>query len=742
MGSFLSRLRISTKLSLAFGLGAALLACVSLWQVNAVREDGQEIIQLFENRMVPIRQLKLVSDAYVLDIANTARLVRGGALPPEQGLQKVRQARANIKRDWAAYHSSFQVAEQEARVQETERLMAQAEPLLDYLEVLFYSEDLPRLDRFLDQSLVPVRDSIVEQLNQLSRQQEMAGRDQVQASTQRVKRAQAVAISIILAGFLLALILGRLIAKDLGWKINQIVAGMRAAADGDLKHIVMLEGRDEFADMASELNRGIDRLRQAMLALAKDARMLRESEAKAQAANRAKSAFLSNMSHELRTPLNAIIGYAQLMHRNPDRTTKDQDQLRHILHAGEHLLSLINDVLSISKIESGGLALRPAPFSTAQFFHALRALFELRASGKGIGFELDVEPGFPDYLVGDEGKLRQVLVNLIGNAVKFTDSGFVALRAAYHAGLATFEVRDTGPGISEADLKRLFEQFFQAETNQRAAEGTGLGLHISRALVRLMGGDLTAESRLDVGSTFSFQVALPEAEQAMELEGKGEVLGMEPGQKPFVLLVVDDREENRDLLTQLFGSVGFAVHTANEGRQALEVFAQQRPDFVWMDLRMPGMDGFEAIARLRELEASQGLARTPVIAISASVFDLDKASVQQHGFDDFLGKPFRESALFEMLTTYLGVRFLRRAESPTPSASAGPPLEGLARLEPEWRAAFREAVASGDTPEALVLAERVEDAALAQQLRQMIKAYRLEELLSALDLESPDASAP
>jgi signal transduction histidine kinase/ActR/RegA family two-component response regulator len=733
MGSFFSRLRISTKLSLAFGLGAALLACVSLWQVNAVREDGQEIIQLFENRMVPIRQLKLVSDAYVLDIANTARLVRGGTLPPEQGLQKVRQARTAIKRDWAAYRSSFQLTEEHARVLETERLMAQAEPLLDYLEVLFYSADLPRLDRFLDQSLVPVRDSIVEQLNQLSRQQEMAGREQVLASSQRVKRAQALAIGIILAGFLLALILGRVIAKDLGWKINQIVAGMRAAADGNLNHIVMLEGRDEFADMASELNRGIDRLREAMLALAKDAKMLRASEAKAQAANRAKSAFLSNMSHELRTPLNAIIGYAQLMNRNPERTAKDQDQLRHILHAGEHLLSLINDVLSLSKIESGGLVLRTAPFSSAQFFYALRSLFELRANSKGIGFELDVQPGFPECLEGDEGKLRQVLVNLIGNAVKFTDAGLVTLRATYHAGLASFEVRDTGSGISEADLRRLFEQFFQADTNQQAAEGTGLGLHISRALVRLMGGDLTVESRVSEGSTFSFQVALPESEQVMELEGGGEVLGLEPGQKPFTLLVVDDREENRDLLTQLFVSVGFAVHAASDGRQALETFKQQRPDLVWMDLRMPGMDGFEAVARMREIERAEGLGRTPVIAISASVFDLDKASVQEQGFDDFLGKPFRESALFDLLTAHLGVRFVRRAKRQDAPGPSGPSLDGLRNLDPAWRGAFREAVTSGDTPEALALVEKVEDAGLGQQLRQMIKAYCLEELLSALD---------
>ncbi|MDE3246411.1 MAG: response regulator, partial [Acidobacteriota bacterium] len=526
---------------------------------------------------------------------------------------------------------------------------------------------------------------------------------------------------------------GRIIAKDLGMKIAQIVAGMRAAADGDLKHMVVVEGRDEFAQMASELNRGVDRLRESMVALAKDAQMLRVSEANAQAANRAKSAFLSNMSHELRTPLNAIIGYAQLMNRNPDRTTKDQDQLRHILHAGEHLLSLINDVLSISKIESGGLALRTAPFSTAGFFHALRALFELRANSKGIIFELDVQPGFPEFLEGDEGKLRQVLVNLIGNAIKFTEAGFVTLSATYHEGLARFEVRDTGPGISEADLQRLFEQFFQAETNQRAAEGTGLGLHISRALVRLMGGDLSAESRVDEGSTFAFQVALPESERALELEGRGEVLGLEPDQKSFTLLVVDDREENRDLLTQLFQSVGFSVHAAKDGREALEAWSTVRPDLIWMDLRMPDMDGFEATARLRDRERAEGRERTPVIAISASVLDLDKAAVQALGFDDFLGKPFKESELFDLLSEHLGVRFLRRAGIQQPANASAPSLEGLARLDPEWRLAFRDAVASGDTPEALALLENIKDAELAPLLRQMVKAYRLEELLTALD---------
>lgn len=739
MGSLLSRLRISTKLSLAFGLGAALLACVSLWQVDAVRRDGLEIISLFENRMVPIRQLKLVSDAYVLDIVNTARLVQGGTLPPEQGLQKVRQARAKIKRDWAAYRSSFQITQEQADVAEAERLMAQADPLLDYLEVLFYATDLPRLEHFLDQGLVPIRDAIVGQLNQLSRQQELAGREQVQASSSRVKRAQTIAISIILAGFLMALLLGRIIAKDLGRKITQIVAGMRAAADGDLNHMVVVEGRDELAQMASELNRGIDRLRESMLALARDAQMLRISEAKAQAANRAKSAFLSNMSHELRTPLNAIIGYAQLMNRNPDRTTKDQDQLRHILHAGEHLLSLINDVLSLSKIESGGLVLRTAPFSSAEFFHALRALFELRATSKGIAFELDVQPGFPEYLEGDEGKLRQVLVNLIGNAIKFTDAGFVTLSATYHAGLARFEVRDTGPGISESDLQRLFEQFFQAETNQRAAEGTGLGLHISRALVRLMGGDLTAESRLDKGSNFAFQVALPESEQALELENRGEVLSLEPGQKAFTLLVVDDREENRDLLTQLFESVGFSVFTANNGLQALERWSQLHPDLIWMDLRMPEMDGFEAMAKLRDIEQAEGRGRTPVIAISASVLELDKASVQKLGFDDFLGKPFRESALFELLSAHLGVRFIRRVESPKPVQAPTPSFDALRHLNVEWRLGFRDAVASGDTTEALALLDKLEDAELAQRLRQMVKAYRLEELLATLaNSEQPD----
>lgn len=732
MGSLLSRLRISTKLSLAFGLLAALLACVSLWQVKSLRQDGEEVISLFENRMIPIRQLKAVSDAYVLDIVGTARQVRSGALDPKLGLGRVHQARLNLRLDWELFRSSYQDAAQREAVTETEKLMVEAGTRMDYLEVLFYSADLARLGQFLDENLVPIVNSIVSRLNQLSAQQELAGREQVQASARRVARSETLAILMILGGSGLALVLGSLIARDLGHKVVRMVEGMRAAADGDLNHIVMVEGTDELALMGRELNRMVDRLRQSMLALEQDAQLMRVSEAKAQAANRAKSAFLSNMSHELRTPLNAIIGYAQLMHRNPDRTTKDQDQLRHILHAGEHLLSLINDVLSLSKIESGGLALRTAPFGSGPFFQSLRALFELRAATKGIAFEMQIQPGFPLFLEGDEGKLRQVLVNLLGNAIKFTEEGSVTLRARYHGSLAGFEVQDTGPGISAVDLGRLFEQFFQADTNQRAAEGTGLGLHISRALVRLMGGDITTVSRLGVGSTFSFQVTLLEAESALELEGRGEVLGLEPGQRPCSFLVVDDREENRDLLTQLFQSVGFAVHTAQDGLEALEVWAQQRPELVWMDLRMPRMDGFEAIAQLRQIERAEGSRPTPVIAISASVIDLDRAEVRQHGFDDFLGKPFKEAALFDLISTHLGLRFLRRTLAQEPLESGSPSLDGLRALDPGWCALFKEAVASGDTPAALDLADQLQDLPLAQHLRQLLRAYRLEELLAAL----------
>ncbi len=457
---------------------------------------------------------------------------------------------------------------------------------------------------------------------------------------------------------------------------------------------------------------------------------IQASERRALAASQAKSSFLSNMSHELRTPLNAILGYAQLMARGEGRSPGDQEHLARIHNAGEHLLGLINDVLSIAKIEAGKLTLNVATFDTGKLFQTLHDVVAVRAAAKNLAFRQVVQPGFPERLEGDEGKLRQVLVNLLGNSVKFTSKGQVELRAAYAEGRARFEVEDTGPGISEADQARLFQSFYQA-AGAAASEGTGLGLSISQAMVRLMGGEIAVRSEPGVGSAFSFEIPLGESEAPVPTPTPGKVLGLAPGQLQRRCLVADDRFENRDLLCQLLQSVGLEARPAQDGIEALEVWRAWRPHLIWMDIRMPRLDGYQALERIRAEELGSGAEPVKVIAITASVIDQDSASMMSRGFDDYLGKPFREEVVFDLIGRHLNLEFLREV----PEAVEAEPvsLAGLRHQPEAWREAFREAVSGGDTPAALTLVDQVEDAGLAQSLRQQLKAYHLEELLAALD---------
>ncbi|HJW09796.1 MAG TPA: ATP-binding protein, partial [Holophagaceae bacterium] len=401
---------------------------------------------------------------------------------------------------------------------------------------------------------------------------------------------------------------------------------------------------------------------------------------------------------------------------------------------GEHLLSLINDVLSLSKIESGGLELRTASFRIKALLESVMDMQRLRAQAKGLDLRLVVDPALPENLEGDEAKLRQVLVNLVGNAVKFTVEGSVALQVGYLAGRAAFAVVDTGPGISAGDQQQLFQPFFQAGNHPLAAEGTGLGLHISRSLVRLMGGDLALESRLGEGSRFTFELPMPEGEAPLEFEDRGRVISLEPGQRKVTMLVVDDRLENRDLLVRLLSTVGFQVLSAADGLEAVELWERHHPELVWMDLRMPRMSGFEAIQVIRGQELERGLPHTFVVAISASVIDLDREALRLAGFDDFIGKPFREAQLFDLASRWLGLRFITRAHDEAAQAvPAGDLAEGLRAQPDAWRSDLREAVLTGDTEAALALVDRLEGGGPAAGLRHLLRGYKLQELLNLLN---------
>ncbi|HEY9618400.1 MAG TPA: PAS domain S-box protein [Microcoleaceae cyanobacterium] len=408
----------------------------------------------------------------------------------------------------------------------------------------------------------------------------------------------------------------------------------------------------------------------------------------AEAANRSKSVFLANMSHELRTPLNAILGFAQLMARDHGLAPEKRQQLSIINRSGEHLLHLINDILEMSKIEAGRITFVANCFDLYSLLTILEQMFCLRAIEKGLHFRIDLAPDLPQHIETDENKLRQVLINLVGNAIKFTQQGQITLRVTTlktvesavidHLSLSPsdqspngyapkqvtlqIEVEDTGIGIAPSELDRLFEPFMQSNNRQSAQEGTGLGLSISRQFVQLMGGHFTVQSTPGVGSTFAFTIPVQLAESMTLLASSlpRHILGLAPDQPPYQILVVEDNETNRQLLVQLLQSVGFKVRAATNGQEAVTLWETWQPQLIWMDMRMPVMNGYEATGQIRAREQVKAgnVGRTKIIALTAGAFEEEHAKVLEVGCDDFVRKPFQETELLEKMVTHLGVQYL------------------------------------------------------------------------------------
>ena len=481
---------------------------------------------------------------------------------------------------------------------------------------------------------------------------------------------------------------------------------------------------------------------------------LSETNQKLEEANRAKSVFLSNMSHELRTPLNAVIGFSQLLGRD-SRLTQEQSESLGVIHrSGEHLLGLINDVLSISKIEAGKLVLTEQVFDPRKMLRSVEEMLRMRADAKNLTLLFEVEPDIPKLVKGDENKLRQVLINLLGNAVKFTESGGVVLRCGWSRehddGRARFEVEDTGFGIAEEEIGNLFEAFVQTESGRRAKEGTGLGLVISRQIVELMGGEIKVKSRLNEGTVFSFEVNLPPASESEKPSEKCRVVGLASDEQKRRILVVDDTPENRMLLTKLLSSVGFEVREASNGQEALDKWSEWQPHLIFMDLRMPVMDGCEATRKIRAAEAKsngEGATaeswRAKIVALTASAFESERGTVIQQGADDFLAKPFRHETIFENLTKHLGVRFRYENEEnssvPTEIVSNADfanltPERFAAVMKPELLAQFEHALRAGDDLTALRVTDELRsiDAALAATIQHAVKGFDFDLVLRAM----------
>lgn len=417
-----------------------------------------------------------------------------------------------------------------------------------------------------------------------------------------------------------------------------------------------------------EISRNITDRMQITRKLEATNKMLKEAKDAAEAASMAKSVFLANMSHELRTPLNAVLGFSQLMKNSPGVTPEQMESLDIITRSGEHLLTLINNVLDISKIESGMVDLEESPQDLHQLIQEIKSLMYVRAHEKSLEFTVKESRDLPRHVAVDGSKLRQVLINLMGNAIKFTRQGGVTLRA-----MATrqetggqscirFEVEDTGPGISQEDQRLIFAPFVQLGEKAPTEAGSGLGLAISRQYVTLMGGIIGVSSEPGRGSVFYFEIPIKTlSSEMMSVEQRrSRIVGIAEGQPCYRLLVAEDQPENRLLLHKMLEPLGFDLREVSNGQEAVDMFMAWRPHLIWMDIRMPIMDGLEATRRIK---TTDGGSETRVVAVTAHALEEERREILAAGCDDFIRKPYHYVDLLDALTRNLGVQFVYEEET-------------------------------------------------------------------------------